>query len=132
MSQQNVEIVRKLYEAFDRGDVKGARDLLHPEAELHQPPEIVDSDSYYGRDEFIRGLVVFLQEWEQVRFEPQEIAEAGDGVIMAVRVSGTGKASGIETSAEFFHAWTVLGGKPHRCIVRSTRSDALEAAGLEG
>jgi uncharacterized protein len=104
ISNQNVEIVRKLYEAFDRGDVGGAWDLLHPEAELHQPPEIVDSDSYYGRDEFMRGLVVFLQEWEQARFEPQEFAEAGDGVIIVVRVSGTGKASGIETSAEFFHA----------------------------
>src|SRR5271169_6591954 len=103
MSRENVEVVQKLYAAFDRGDVGAAWGLLHPDAELHQPPEIVDSGSYYGREEFMRGLVLFLREWKEARFEPQEIAEAGDGVIMRMRVSGTGTASGVEISAEFFH-----------------------------
>ena len=49
-----------------------------------------------------------------------------------VIVSGRGNTRGIETKAEFFHAWRLGDGKPHRCFVRSTRSEALEAVGLTG
>jgi hypothetical protein len=48
-------------------------------------------------------------------------------VILRVTVSGKGKASGIDTTTEFFHAWTVRDGKPRRCVVRSTQADAIEA-----
>ena len=50
MSQENVEIVRRMYEAFNRGDFEGSTQTLHPAAELHQPSAMADSDSYYGRD----------------------------------------------------------------------------------
>jgi ketosteroid isomerase-like protein len=132
MSRENVEVVRSMYEALNRGDVAGAKEALHPDAELHQPLEAPDADSYYGRDEFERGLALWLSEFDEPRFEPQESTEAGDCVIMRVRVSGRGKASGAETTAEFFHAWTVRDRKPYRCFVRSTRAEALEAVGLAG
>jgi uncharacterized protein len=132
MSAQNVEIVRSMYEAFNRGDVAGAREALHPDAQLHQPPEAPDADSYFGRDEFARGFGLWLSEFDEPRFEPVQSTEADDCVIMRVRVSGRGKASGAETSAEFFHAWTMRDRKPYRCFVRSTRAEALEAVGLEG
>jgi uncharacterized protein len=130
MSQENVEAVRRMYEAFNRGDVDGARESLHPDAELHQPPEAPDVDSYYGRDEFARGIGLWLSEWDDPRYEPQEITEDGDYVIMRVRVLGRGKVSGVEAATEFFHAWTVRDGKPHRCVVRSSRAEALEAIRL--
>jgi uncharacterized protein len=130
MSQEDVEIVRSIYEAFNRGDVASARDMLHPDAEMHQPPEVPDAESYYGRDELVRGVELVAAEFDEFRLEPQEIAAAGDGVIVRVHVSGTGKASGIATEIEFFHAWTVRDGMPHRCAVRTTRADALEAVGL--
>jgi len=50
---------------------------------------------------------------------------------MRVRVSGKGRASGIETASEFFHAWTLLDGKPYRCFVRSGEAEALKALGVE-
>jgi hypothetical protein len=62
--------------------------------------------------------------------KPQETAEVGDWVIMRVLVAGRGKSSGLESTAEFFRAWSLLDGKPHRCFVRSTRAEALEAVGL--
>jgi len=127
MSQENVEAVKAMYEAFNRGDFRAATKMLHPKAELHQPPEMPDFDSYYGRDEFVKGLVVWIGEWESPRFEPEEASEAGDYVIMGVSVSGKGKASGIETTVRFFHAWWVSDGQPRRCVVRTTEADALES-----
>jgi ketosteroid isomerase-like protein len=110
MSQENVEIVRGMYEAFNRGDVASAMGSLHPDAELHQPPEAPDADSYYGRDEWARGFGLWLSAFDEPRFEPQETTEVGDWVIMRVLVAGRGKSSGVESTAEFFHAWSLLDG----------------------
>jgi ketosteroid isomerase-like protein len=131
MAQENVETVRRMYEAFNRGKTAAARELLHPEAELHQPPEAPDTDSYYGRDEWERGFALWLSEWEDPRFEPLEAAAIDGCVIMRVRVSGRGRTSGVETANDWFHAWTLREGKPHRCFVRSTRAEAVKAVVME-
>jgi SnoaL-like protein len=131
VSAEDVEIVRGMYEAFNREEIDRSRETLHPAAELHQSPRIADTDSYYGRDEFVRGLALWLSEWEKPQFEPLDVREAGSGVVMRVRVSGKGRASGIETALEFFHAWTLLDGKPYRCFVRSTEAEVRKAARLD-
>src|SRR5438067_648064 len=131
MSQENVEFVREMHEAFNRGDWVLAREMLHPDAELHQPPEAPDAASYYGRGEWERGFMIWLSEWEEPSFRPVEVAGVGDGVIMRVRLSGVGKVSGVPVATEFFHAWTLRDGKPHTCVVRTARADALKAVGLE-
>jgi ketosteroid isomerase-like protein len=131
MSQENVELVRAMYEAFNRGDFAIAREMLHPDAELHQDPAVPDTASYYGRDEWERGFAIWLSEWEEPLFQPMEIADVPPGVLMRVRLSGTGKASGVPVATEFFHAWTLRDGKPHTCVVRTSRADALNAVGLE-
>jgi hypothetical protein len=104
--------------------------MLHPEAELHQAPEAPDVDSYYGRDEFVRGLIRWSREFEEPRFEPLEVTSVGVCVIVRVGLSGTGRASGIPVSREFFHAWALRDGKPQRCVVRSTWAEAVRAVGV--
>jgi ketosteroid isomerase-like protein len=126
-SQRNADLVGEMYEAFNRWDVPVGLQMLHPCPELHQPPEIVDSGSYYGVEEFLRGLSLFMEAWDEPRLEPQEVEQVGGDVILRVRVSGRGKASGMELSTQYFHAWSLRDGRPHRCVVRSTASEALEA-----
>ncbi len=129
MSQENVEVIRAMYEALDQGEA-ALMTYLHPDAELHQPPELPDADSYYGRDEFIRGIGIWLSEWEDFRFRPEEITPVGDCVLMRVALWGRGKGSGVESTLHVFHSWTVRDGKAHQCFVRTTRAEALEAVGL--
>jgi len=58
MSQAtNVEVVREMYEAFNRGDFKRATDLLHPEAELHQNEEMPDPDYAVAKRTMVLSLV---------------------------------------------------------------------------
>ena len=130
MPQQKVEIVRAMFEAFNRGDVEMARDALHPDAELHQPPEVADANSYYGREDFARGLSLWLSAFDDPRFEILEASEVDDRVIMRIGVSGKGRASGINASAEFFHLWTLRDGQPYQCFVRSSRAEAIRALEL--
>ena len=131
MSKQNAEIVREMYGLFNRGDIDAALRLLHPQPELNQAPEVVDAEAYVGLEAFLRGMTLFMAEWDDVSLEPQDVDEVGDFVLMRVRVSGRGKSTGLEMTTQFFHAWAFRDGKPWRCFVRSTRHAALEAAELK-
>jgi ketosteroid isomerase-like protein len=131
VSQEDVDVVREMYAAFNRGDGETALKLLHPQPELHQPPEVVDAEAYIGLEAFLRGMSLFTEDFDNPRLEPQEVDEVGNCVLMRVGVSGRGKSSGAVMTTEFFHAWTFRDGKPCRCFVRSTRAAALQAVTLK-
>jgi ketosteroid isomerase-like protein len=132
VARKNVDVVREMYEAFNRADFETGLALLDPQPELHQAPEVVDAEVYIGLDGFVRGMSLFMADWDEPSLEPQEVDEVGDFVVMRVRVSGRGKTTGLEMTTQFFHAWTFRDGKAWQCFVRSTRDEAIKAAGLDG
>ncbi len=67
---------------------------------------------------------------DEPRLEPQEIEEVGDHVILRIRVSGRGKATGMELSTQYFHAWSLRDGRPQCCVVRSSAAEALLVMGV--
>ena len=126
-----MEVVRAMYEAFNNGDPGRAIAYLHPDAELHQPPELPDAGSYLGLAEFQRGFNLWLDEWESFRYEIEELTDVGDRVLMEIRLWGIARGSGVETERrDVFHLWTIRDGKAQRCEVYFNRPDALGAAGL--
>jgi ketosteroid isomerase-like protein len=125
MAERNADIVGEMYAAFNRGDLAAALQMIDPEPELHQPPEVVDSESYYGLEACLRGFSLFTEEFDEPRLEPQEVEEVDDCVLMRVRVSGKAKVTGLELETHFFHAWSLRDGRPQCCVVRSSRSEAL-------
>ena len=131
VSRENVDVVREMYEAFNRGDFETGLVLLDPQPELHQAPEVIDAEAYVGIDAFVRGMSLFMADWDHPSFEPQDVDEVGDSVVMRVRISGRGKTTGLEMTTQFFHAWTFRDGRAWQCFVRSTREEALKAAGVE-
>jgi ketosteroid isomerase-like protein len=131
VSEENVQLVLEMYGAFNRGDFETGLALLDPQPELHQAPEVIDAEAYIGLEAHVRGMALFIEDWDDPRLEPQEVDEVGDLVVTRVRVSGRGKATGLEMTTQFFHAWTFRDGKAWQCFVRSTRGEALRAAGLE-
>jgi ketosteroid isomerase-like protein len=127
MSQENVDVLREMY---GRRTLEGFADSLHPEAEMHQARAIPDADDYYGREEFVRGVRLWLEEWDAFRYIPEEVTDLGERAFMRVRLSGRAKASGIELDLTIFHVWTFRDGMPWRCDVFWHEEPALEAAGL--
>ncbi|HEX2467538.1 MAG TPA: nuclear transport factor 2 family protein, partial [Solirubrobacterales bacterium] len=69
-------------------------------------------------------------EWERIELTPEEYIDAGDQVVLAVRYSGRGRASGIEFEDRLFEVYALRDGKVARKRDVKTRSEALEAAGL--
>ena len=133
MSQENaeiVEIVRAVLERWGNGDFRPDPGLLDPEMVLVLREGFPDAGTYSGREEVAKYMQMFLEPWVRLTIEAEEIVEAGDAVVAAVRQRGVGVTSGIGTDFRYFQAWSVQGGRVIRLESCRDRSEALEAVGL--
>ena len=130
MSQENVEVVRDVYERWSQGDFRTSVDVFDALVLLVLRPEFPDAGTYLGRErvaEYTRG---FLEPWTRLTIEAEDIIEAGDSVVVAVRQHGVGGGSGAATEFRYFHLWSFRGPKVIRLENFRDRAEALEAAGL--
>ena len=130
MSQENVEIVRRAYEAMNNREFPRTSEFLDPDVEIDLSRNILNPDVYRGYAGFERLVGVIEDVWDDFRFELQELIEAGDRVVAHVTVSGKGRGSGVEAEMHVFNIWTLRQGK----VIRleggyRERAEALEAAG---
>lgn len=131
MSRENVELVERAYEAFNRGDRDAAVADVAPDCEYVTTGAIPGaSGSYRGPDGFIRFTEWLLEQFDDARVDIREVIEANDQVVVRATIRGRGKHSGAETSWENWHVWTVRDGKAVRGEGFTSRGEALEAAGL--
>jgi ketosteroid isomerase-like protein len=130
LAGEAVEAIRPVYERWAGGDFGVDRDLFDPEMVLVMRPEFPDAGVYVGLEglaEYSRG---FLEPWTRITIEAEEMIEAGDSVVVAVRQSGVGSSSGAATELSYFHVWTLRGGRVIRLESIRERPQALAAVGL--
>ena len=130
MSRENVEIVRRGYEAFDRGDIQVILNLMDSEIEIRVNQLLPDWEPRYGRDGFLSFLQAWLEPWETYRIEVDELIDVREKVLVVCREFGRRKDTGFEIEGRAYHVWTLRDGKGVRFDTYSERSEALEAAGL--
>jgi uncharacterized protein len=130
VASANIELVRRGYEAFNRGDIDAAFELLDPEIEWVTDERVPFAGTYHGRDEVRRLLSDQLEVFGDLTMEPLELFEAGDQVVAFVRQRGRGEASGATIEITVGHLWTIRDGKAIRWEGFPEREKALEAAGL--
>ena len=132
MSQENVEVVRSIYAAWERGDFTSA-EWAHPEIEYVEAdgPAPGRSTGLAGMAEVFRD---WLSTWEEWRVEAEEYRELdGERVLVLFHFNARGKTSGLEVGqiwtkgASLFH---LRGGQVTRLVKYFDRAKALEAAGL--
>jgi len=130
MSQENVEIVRAVYEALRRNDVDAALDLLSIDFTLdYSRSRGLESGVFRGRDRFREVLERLLEPFEYEPLET-EIIDAGDVVIRVGGFLGRGTMSGAEVSATGATAWTFTGDTAVSMRLFQSKAEALEATGL--
>src|SRR2546426_6671011 len=81
MSQENVEIVRASFEAWNAGDMEAVFAHLHPELVYHPRADEPDPSPHVGRDAYERLTYGFVDSFSEVTFEVLEMIDAGDYVI---------------------------------------------------
>ena len=135
MSRENVEIVRRIYEAVARRDRETILSLYDPEVELDFTPdtlaEHIGGTVWTGHD----GLRAFDRElresFESFETRCEELIDAGECVVTVSQYRGRGRRSGAEVDGpRQFGVWSVRDGKVTRVVWYSVRREALEAAGL--
>jgi ketosteroid isomerase-like protein len=133
MSQDNVELVRSAYEAFADGDLGTALAIFSPEVEIEDHDRSLSSPLVdRGSEGFLRLVARANEGFEEVRYAPEAFNEAGNRVLVDVRRTGRGSASGVPVEERQFHVWDMEDGRAVRLRAFLEREQALEAIGLPG
>ena len=133
MSEENVRVAQAAVDAINRDGVDGWLEYFTDDVDYRAAEgEIDDRGPIHGKD----ALRAYAEDWtemfDDVRFEPVEVIDAGDDtVIGVVRVSGRPKGTSAEAlTLSVAGVHTIRDGKIARSREYWTREEALEAAGL--
>jgi ketosteroid isomerase-like protein len=85
---------------------------------------------FRGRDGWDQLLAMLRDTWSEWRFEPERILDAGDEVVVFVRIVGKGGVSGVPLELETAHVLTIHAGRVVSAHAYRDRAEALEAARL--
>src|SRR5438128_5966358 len=129
MARENVEIVRRIIDGWNRGDSSYWKSI-DPDMEMDSAMGFDLDGTYRGPAEIAKVLGAFWGEFEDGRTEIEECFPAGEHVVLGVHFYGKGKSSGVEIDWPGWHVWTLRDGKAvHWRLVR-TKREALKAVGL--
>ena len=132
MSQENVEIVRRIVEAAVEGRWEESARQLDADTKLHGTVGGLTEGSVWRGPEEIRE--VFEQEdaeaWDERRLQAEEFIDAGDLVVVLLHEFRRGKGSGVEMETDTAVVYEVRDGRVVRTQGYMDRAQALEAAGL--
>jgi ketosteroid isomerase-like protein len=135
MSQENVEVARRSFEAFNRTFVEGTPDLyetLDPEVEWVPMSALLMRTSYHGHDGVRQWIEEMKRDWTIFEVRPERFVDVGDDRVL---VLGSWRAQGRKGEALLDipqAAWLVeyRNGKLVRLRTFTDRKEALEAAEL--
>jgi ketosteroid isomerase-like protein len=131
MSEENVELVRNAFAAWELGDLDWLDRHTDPKVEIAQPPNLPGTSTYTGKEGMREALRDWPSQWEEFRIELIEATALDQGRVLAMtRQVGRGKGSGVEVEADFAFVLTVRQGRFMRWQMFTSREDALEAVGL--
>jgi ketosteroid isomerase-like protein len=131
MSQENVEVVRGMVEAFNSDGQRLALSAFHPEIEFTSAGNALDGSAYVGPDGMRRyadDLEAIFEDWHS---EEDRIIDAGEGrVVWLHRVVGRARTSGFPVDQPIGIVWTLRDGLIWRGRAYLSHAAALEAVGL--
>ena len=128
MSEENIEIVRRVYESWAKGDFSNA-EAYDPNVEFEMP-DWPEGASARGLEEMSRTWFQALNAWEGFRSEPQEFIANGPHVLVRNRIVARGKGSGLDVDADTASLFTLEEGRVVRLALYWNLESAFEAAGL--
>ena len=124
MSQENVEVVRRIYSAWLAGT--SARGFMDPEIEYVNPPDAVETGTLRGPESFR----LIRDAYDDVEVRPERFVDAGDDVVVVGKLTGTSHGARVPIEREQGYVWTIRDGKAVRFQWFNTAPEALQAVGL--
>jgi ketosteroid isomerase-like protein len=130
MSQDNAEMIRMTIEASNRADWQRAAQYLHPEVEYHTYGRAPEAGVYTGPEAVVGYIERLFEGFEKVEHGLDELIEVGDRLVVVLDQRAWPHGSSEPVAQQVFELWTVRDGLLAERRSYSSRSEALEAAGL--
>ena len=131
MSEENVEVVRRFFDAYNRGDFEATLDLIAPEFEFRPSGLFMDTEgTYHGREGWSEFWSTFQAAWESITVDLERIEDLGDQVLTLGTFQGKGQGSGVAVTREVAWLGTLRDGMLAQSLTFVGWADAIEAAGL--
>jgi ketosteroid isomerase-like protein len=125
--------VRRAYAAANRRDFDSVLVGWDPRSEYHPSRDLMPPDleaAFFGHDGYLQLWRYWLDAFEDIRWDPQEVLDLGDKFLVTAQQRGHGSGSGVAVSEPVFQLFTLRGGLVVRQEDFLDRSKALDAAGL--
>ena len=131
MSRENVEIVRRMLDAYTQGGFAAVAEFVHPDFEMRQIATHFLGGTFRGADA-AKSMTDFTRHFEDFRADPEEFIDAGDDrVVVALRESGRPRGATVELDQLFGIVYTLRDGKIAYMEWFNSPAEALKAVGLE-
>jgi ketosteroid isomerase-like protein len=131
VSQQNVDLVRRLNEAYNAGDMDAWSELLAPDVIWRVMPDWPEQGPFIGRDAVVLQVRQLRESWDSVAVVPvSDLIDAGDQA--AQRFIWRGVGHGPELNMEMTCTYTFREDRFIAFEFFWDHAEALKAVGLEG
>jgi ketosteroid isomerase-like protein len=125
------EIVRRLLDAWNRGDVDATLDQFDADCEVAFRPQVPEPGPFHGREQLRAWIEGFRAAWTSSHVDLDEVAAEGEDRLVAVlHLTGVGAESGIPIDLVWANLFEFRDGKILRWRDFDERAQALDAAGL--
>jgi ketosteroid isomerase-like protein len=129
VSEKNVEIVRRGYEAYLRGDLAAIQEDMDPDVVVYRKDP--DGATFHGWDGFLQAIASWVEDFAEFSISAREFIDANDNqVVVRVHQTAVGAQSGAPIEADFWFVHTLRDGRVTRLDMLVSKADALAAAGL--
>ena len=127
---EHVEVVRRMYEARDRGDADGALACFDPDVVLDASVRM-DSGIVHGREAAARLIGEWVAAFDDWSEEIHQMSDLGSQVYVVATQRGRAKGSGIEVESRYALLYRVEDGQITRMALFGGEAEALEAAAAQ-
>jgi ketosteroid isomerase-like protein len=128
MSQENVEIVRSAFAAFEQGDVSDGLEWAADDLITHRVEP--DDAIYHGKEGLLQATADWTEGFEEWTAAPDEFIDGGNSVLVRVHQTARGEKSGVPVESDIWFVFEIRGRRITRLSFHLRKAEALEAAGL--
>jgi len=122
-----VELLKGSYAALNRRDIDGTLEVLDADAKWVEHSDLPEAGSYEGRETIRAFLEQFLDSWDEFEQQIEEVHVEEDCVLLFIRLTASGRGSGIDVQSRYAHLWIMRDDRAVRVDAYYDRDSALAA-----
>jgi ketosteroid isomerase-like protein len=127
VSSDDVQVVRRVIDAWNRRDLEAALELTHPKCETRS---VQATQTRYGREAVAAEFRDWFEAFEFFQIEPEDLIVSGGRILVPMRQRARAERSGLQIDQRFYQLYTVRDGMIFSFHEYSDEQQAFQAAGL--